>query len=239
MSGPDEDGRESAPADFWSRRKAAVRQAEETEQQQRDAASLRQKTQELEQKSDEEILAELDLPDPDTLCEKDDFSRFLSAAVPERLRRRALRRLWTLNPVLANLDGLCDYAEDYTDAATVVSDMQTLYQVGKGMFDRFAAVVDTEEAEDVSLKETTMKNEVMNPDVETQVIENQVIPEENIAAQHDYIQKGKTTFQLTHGNEVGQADTSTLGGEGSNVAESLVSEEEFEKPKRRMRFEYS
>jgi hypothetical protein len=53
--------------------------------------------------------------------------------VPERIRRRALRRLWLSNPVLANLDTLVEYGEDYTDAATVVENLSTAYQVGKGM----------------------------------------------------------------------------------------------------------
>lgn len=72
------------------------------------------------------------LPDPDTLNIEADFTVFLKDGVPEALRRRALRRLWRLNPVFANLDGLNDYDEDYTDAATVVEGLKTLYKVGKG-----------------------------------------------------------------------------------------------------------
>lgn len=83
-------------------------------------------------KTDDEILEELGLPDPDALDGGDDFSAFMSSAVPTRLRNRALRRLWGTNPVLANLDELLDYGEDYTDAATVVENMQTAYQVGRG-----------------------------------------------------------------------------------------------------------
>ena len=43
----------------------------------------------------------------------------------------ALRRLWKVNPVLANVDGLVEYGEDFTDSATVVENLQTTYQVGK------------------------------------------------------------------------------------------------------------
>ena len=57
----------------------------------------------------------------------------MARAVPERLRRRALRKLWLSNPALANLDNLVDYGEDYTDAALVIENLQTAYQVGKGM----------------------------------------------------------------------------------------------------------
>ena len=73
-----------------------------------------------------------ELPDPDTLDAKADFTVFLKDNVPEALRRRALRRLWRLDPVLANLDGLNDYDDDFTDAAMVVEGLKTLYKVGKG-----------------------------------------------------------------------------------------------------------
>lgn len=88
---------------------------------------------ELEAQSDAEVLAALELPDPDMLEPGDDFSGFMAKAVPDRLRRRALRRLWLSNPALANVDGLVDYGEDFTDAACVIENLQTAYQVGKGM----------------------------------------------------------------------------------------------------------
>ncbi len=76
-----------------------------------------------------------DLPDPDTLDADGDFTVFLGDNVPEALRRRALRRLWRLDPVLANLDGLNDYDDDFTDAAMVIEGMKTLYKVGKGFME--------------------------------------------------------------------------------------------------------
>ena len=82
--------------------------------------------------SDEEILAKLELPDPDDLGEGDDFSGFMKAAVPDHLRKRALRKLWLSNPALANLDGLLEYGEDYTDAAMVPEVLNTAYKVGRG-----------------------------------------------------------------------------------------------------------
>lgn len=82
---------------------------------------------------DGEILAELGLPDPASLKPGDDVTGFLREAVPERLRRVALRALWRSNPALANLDGLIEYGEDYTDKATVVEKLATVYRVGEGM----------------------------------------------------------------------------------------------------------
>ena len=132
----------------WQKRKAAVA-AEE--------AALNEAAQDAESpveegppRSDVEILADLGLDHPDTLYSSEDVRTFLAAAVPDHLRRIALRKLWRLNPVLANLDGLVEYGEDYTDAATVVDNLQTVYQVGKGMvqkvqealedFDEFASL---------------------------------------------------------------------------------------------------
>ena len=42
-----------------------------------------------------------------------------------------------MNPIINSLDGLDDYyvTQDFTDAATVLPDLRTLYRVGKGMLD--------------------------------------------------------------------------------------------------------
>ncbi len=119
--------------DFWSRRRAAVDAETRQEERAKEKVVLAEEHANLEEQSDEEILAALDLPDPETLGEGDDFSLFMTKAVPDRIRRRALRTLWKSNPVLANVDNLVEYGEDYTDAATVVENLQTAYQVGKGM----------------------------------------------------------------------------------------------------------
>ncbi|WP_420403108.1 DUF3306 domain-containing protein [Nisaea sp.] len=72
------------------------------------------------------------LPDIDSLDADSDFTPFMQSNVPEFLRRKALRALWRLNPVFANVDGLVDYGEDFTDAARVIEGMQTAYNVGRG-----------------------------------------------------------------------------------------------------------
>ncbi|MDT8326333.1 MAG: DUF3306 domain-containing protein [Roseovarius sp.] len=119
--------------DFWSRRKAQVEAEAEAEARASEAEALAARDAEQAEKTDAELLEELNLPDPDAMGPGDDFRAFMAKAVPDRLRRRALRRLWTSNPALANLDGLLDYGEDFTDKAKVLEHMQTAYQVGKGM----------------------------------------------------------------------------------------------------------
>ncbi|QFT98865.1 hypothetical protein FIU85_16235 [Roseovarius sp. THAF8] len=123
----------SAREDFWSRRKARVAAEDAAEVKALEEAQREEARASLEEKSDAEVLELLGLPDPDTLDKGDDFSAFMAEAVPDRIRRWALRRLWGTNPALANLDGLLDYGEDFTDKAMVIENMQTAYQVGKGM----------------------------------------------------------------------------------------------------------
>ena len=144
---------------FWSRRKQAVEAEATQEAEARRAAEEAEAVAVQEQKPDEELLAELGLPDPDTLKAGDDFSAFMSRSVPARLRNRALRKLWVSNPVLANLDDLVDYAEDYRTAGLTGDVVHTTYQVGKGLMkhveelarieDEAAAPADAEAGADV------------------------------------------------------------------------------------------
>ncbi len=120
-------------SDFWSRRRAAVEQEQQAELVALEVEARAETEAELEARSDAELLAEFDLPEPEALDSSEAVREFLTHTLPQRLKTRALRRLWRLNPVLANIDGLVDYGEDFTDSATVVENLQTAYQVGKGM----------------------------------------------------------------------------------------------------------
>lgn len=91
------------------------------------------------ERTDAEVLAELGLKDPDALEPGDDFAGFMARAVPDHLRRRALRRLWRSNPVLANLDGLNDYDADFTGDTVAPGMLKTAYQVGRGFVTGTAA----------------------------------------------------------------------------------------------------
>ena len=74
------------------------------------------------------------LPPMESLTKDSDFTPFLEEKVPEFIRRKALKLLWRSDPILANLDGLNDYDEDFNlidkliNAAT-----DSIYKVGKGM----------------------------------------------------------------------------------------------------------
>lgn len=123
----------SGASSFWDRRRAGVAAEAEAEAVALKEQEVAETQVAFEDQSDEEILTALNLPDPETLKKGDDFSVFMAKAVPDRIRRKALRTLWRSNPVLANVDMLVDYGEDFTDSATVIENLQTTYQVGKGM----------------------------------------------------------------------------------------------------------
>lgn len=85
------------------------------------------------QLTEEQIVASL--PDIESLEEVSDFTPFLRDGVPELLKRQALRRLWRINPAFGEIDGLAEYAEDYTDTASVLAEVKTAYKVGRGYLD--------------------------------------------------------------------------------------------------------
>ena len=145
MSNPPDD-------DFLSRRtrrKRAIADAQETPRPEK--SELPEEDTPPPGETEEQLLARLDLPDPDTLEEGDDFSRFMSGAVPEHLRRRALRKLWRSNPTLAVLDGLNDYDDDFTGGFVAPGTLKTAYEVGRGIVSKLdgaaqAVAEDREEA---------------------------------------------------------------------------------------------
>jgi len=106
----------------WSRRKAEAREPSE------EPAAGEAPDTEAESAS----IDPADLPDLDSLDADSDFSVFMRKGVPAPLRTLALRKLWRLNPTLANLDGLVDYGEDLTGSFKVVAKLKSAYEVGKG-----------------------------------------------------------------------------------------------------------
>ncbi|RMC31183.1 DUF3306 domain-containing protein [Paracoccus alkanivorans] len=155
-------------SDFWSRRKAMVEAETRAEATAAENAAMRAEEARLAECSDEELLEELGLPVPEMVDSAEMVQTYLRSALPRRLKQRALRRLWTLNPVLANLDGLVEYGEDYTDSAKVVDNLQTAYQVGRGMLahiEKLAAICD---APEIAMQEeaVTVPGEERAPDPE-------------------------------------------------------------------------
>ena len=118
---------------FWARRRAAVQAEAEADLRAAEEARAVERRAELAEKDDAEVLKEMGLPDPASLKAGDDFTGFMARDVPEHLRRQALRTLWRSNPVLACVDGLNEYDDDYRAAMLLQEPIKTAYQVGKGM----------------------------------------------------------------------------------------------------------
>ena len=131
----------------WSQRKAAVRRGEAPPEPVEEAQPVPQDVPTADPiaaidsnqsataegaPADDDMPA---LPPIDELNFESDYTVFLNSKVPETLRRAALRKLWTSDPVLANLDGLNDYDEDYNLVDTTITAAQSAYKVGRGYFD--------------------------------------------------------------------------------------------------------
>lgn len=208
---------------FWSRRRAGVQAEVEAEAAERQSEAIAAEEVAQQDKSDAELLAEFDLPDPDAMKPGDDFSAFMKSAVPDRLRRRALRKLWLTNPVLANVDGLVDYGEDYTDAALVIENLQTAYQVGKGMTKHVEEMA-RQAAED--LEPDTIPEEEEDPDAETIDVAEQDKDVEN-------------TPEVDGDAGVTEDALETAGLAAEPLRETVEPEEELAfQPRRRMQFAY-
>ena len=157
----------------WSYRKAlAADQGEEEKkikkQEDIDLRPLAQRGQNYEGKDKRngeeqemaENLAAAEAVDLETLSYNSDYELFLKKGVPEELKNQAIRKLWRSNPVLANLDGLNDYDENFADPA--LNTFTSIWQVGKGFLtkeDKHEPLVQAVS----SLANPHKKNEVEEP----------------------------------------------------------------------------
>lgn len=129
----------------WSRQKSAARENEDP--------PIESGTQEPPVAEPEQTVDLSALPDVDDLHAGSDFAAFMQPGVPDALRTRALRKLWTLDPAFSHLDGLVEYGEDFAAAYRTERVVRTVWQVGKGMTDLTAD--DPREAEAEGEIETT------------------------------------------------------------------------------------
>lgn len=122
-AGPDKDT-EGTFLGRWSRRKQRAR----TEHDEGAAvAPSPPEASDTDDKPPERVLTDEDMPPLDALDADSDYSGFFSPGVSERLRNAALRKFF-LSPQFNIVDGLDDYAEDFTNFAKlgdiVTSDMR-------------------------------------------------------------------------------------------------------------------
>jgi hypothetical protein len=77
-------------------------------------------------------LEEVKSIDIDALHFDSDFKCFMEKGVSDDLRNKALRKLWTSNPIFGHMDGLDDCCEDFSDAVWASPDVKTAYRIGRG-----------------------------------------------------------------------------------------------------------
>jgi Protein of unknown function (DUF3306) len=97
----------------WSQRKRAV-----AVEPPADEASRAVEAAEVDTPAEEDFDIS-QLPSIDTITGESDVVAFLQKGVPEALKNAALRRVWTLDPILKDYIGPVDYGWDYNDPAGV------------------------------------------------------------------------------------------------------------------------
>ena len=133
----------------WAQRKAGKQTEVDVPEEvaQTEQVEATGETEEEAALSDEELCARYELPDPEHCTDSEQLDGFFDGQVPDRLRQLAMRRLWRLNPLFRFADEMVEYGEDFTDAATVIPNMQTAYKVGKGYMDKLLAEQEQADAE--------------------------------------------------------------------------------------------
>jgi hypothetical protein len=119
---------EQSPLSRWSQRKLAAQRGEEV--------AADPKPQDVPAPAGEHEPPVL--PPIEELTAESDYTAFLAKDVPEALTRAALRKLWTSDPVFANLDGLNHYDEDYNVIDKAITLAQTGYHPERGYLDALA-----------------------------------------------------------------------------------------------------
>lgn len=121
----------------WSRRKLADRAGGEHAQEPGAApegvCAASSKEARAETPADAAKLGENEA-DLVALDAQSDYTPFLRQGVRAEVRSAALRKLWSSEPLFSQVDGLQDYAGDFTDSATVPSEpLATAFQIGWGI----------------------------------------------------------------------------------------------------------
>jgi len=166
------DGDEGGLLGRWSARKRAAQRGELNDEATIDAPSAQQAAddaivdtaalptdfsatdelspEQLEMRANCEAAEAVDI---ETLDYESDYSIFQKAGVPEVLRRKAMQKLWRSNPILANVDGLCDYDDDFASPDLILKNFESAYKIGKGYLlsdeDIEAAALERKEKEEI------------------------------------------------------------------------------------------
>ena len=150
----DPDATSDAFLSRWAKRKAEARKPHQAddelpasaEEQAEAQTTTLPETEEDEALSDEALCEKYELPHPEQCEQPEQLDEYFKKPLPDRLKQLAMRRMWRINPLFRFADEMVEYGENYTDAATVIPDMQTAYQVGKGYLEKLLKEQEKKEA---------------------------------------------------------------------------------------------
>ncbi|MBC7906610.1 MAG: DUF3306 domain-containing protein [Rhodospirillaceae bacterium] len=103
-------------------------------------------------------LAPPELPPVETLTKDSDFSAFLQAGVPEAIKRAAMAKLWSSDPLFSQPEVFDLHMEDYS-FPTIPDVVKTAWKVGKGIVEELAPVDQTASFPDAREKTHTNADE--------------------------------------------------------------------------------
>jgi len=188
--------------------------------------------------------------DLEALSYDSDFQPFMKKGVPQLLKNIAMRKLWTSNPLLANVDGLNDYDENFADPA--LNYFKSNWKVGRGFLtdeddeiERVRQLALREEAEarevekstsgsdettaDEALNDETVANDALEDDEPTQVSSDEVSDNDTITHQsHEVDHKATATSKVSVASEALSEENSSV----SLVSPQTETEENFPTVKR-------
>ena len=131
-------GNDSSFLSRWSKRKSESNEvSSKSEQNEKNTVDVKEKLTEEENKlSNDELAEKYEVINPEKIDNPLDLRNILKENLPDRLKQVALRKLWKLVPAYGEISELVESGEDFTDAATVIENLQTSYIVGKGYIDK-------------------------------------------------------------------------------------------------------
>ncbi len=209
----DKGDKESSFFNRWSDRKTAERDGQSLEQVVIPEQSAVAVPSEQEINSDKDFAVPDDLPDIKTLDKDSDYSLFMRDDTPKKLKRLALRKLFSSDPIFAGLDGLNDYDEDFSMVGMVAEAVSTRYKPGEGMISPDKEVASLEDNDgEVAEKITDDTGDGQKDVVEESFDQN----------------RDKKLSDDTGGEQKGVVEESLDQGGGEEFSKSLVENDDLE-----------
>lgn len=196
-----ESEKESGFLSRWSRRKLSEPEEEDNAGKVAEVDAIPANPEDQEETEEERANREAaEAIDLEELTYESDFSLFMKTGVPLALRNAAMRKLWTSNPILANVDGLAEYDDNYADPALNV--FKSAWEAGRGYLKK-ELEADPEAVEAPGELEETDHDGIEVETAETDLSDEKIKPEpvkadvEDIPEQPDSIEVAEEPARIS------------------------------------------